>query len=208
MKPLLLIPTLLLLGFFATPPTRAHQPAPPPIIPSPVNVEPVLPAKEAPAVAAAVPKPPVKGGIMLNFQGASLTKVIATLDKPKPQVLIKVVFLEVTYNKDSDIGVEGSSTFNLKNGKLATTGSRVSTSTTGSTTNGTTTTVTTPLDTAAGVGTTLGLANSLGLAALTEGSFIRLASDDWFATLHALRKRENSRCCRGPRSWRGIIKRR
>ena len=29
------------------------------------------------------------------------------LDKPKPQVLIKVVFLEVTYNKGSDVGVEG-----------------------------------------------------------------------------------------------------
>ena len=43
-----------------------------------------------------------------------LAKVIQNLDKPKPQVLIKVVFLEVTYNKDSDLGVEGSYTFNLK----------------------------------------------------------------------------------------------
>lgn len=34
-------------------------------------------------------------------------KVISNLDKPKPQVLIKVVFLEVTYNKGSDIGIEG-----------------------------------------------------------------------------------------------------
>lgn len=33
--------------------------------------------------------------------------VISNLDRPKPQVLIKVVFLELTYNKASDIGVEG-----------------------------------------------------------------------------------------------------
>ena len=33
--------------------------------------------------------------------------VIASLDNPRPQVLIKVVFLEVTYNNTSDIGVEG-----------------------------------------------------------------------------------------------------
>lgn len=119
-----------------------------------------------------------------------LTKVIRQLDKPKPQVLIKVVFLEVTYNKDLDVGVEGSYTFNLKNGKLATTGSRASTTTSNSTNNGATTTTTTttnsPLDTAAGIGNTLNLANNLGLSTLTEGSFLRLASDDWSATLHAL----------------------
>ncbi|MEO8353167.1 MAG: hypothetical protein ABI680_15660, partial [Chthoniobacteraceae bacterium] len=33
-----------------------------------------------------------------------LMKVIQELDQPKPQVLIKVVFVEVTYNKGSDIG--------------------------------------------------------------------------------------------------------
>jgi general secretion pathway protein D len=119
-----------------------------------------------------------------------LIKVIQTLDKPKPQVLIKVVFLEVTYNNDYDVGVEGSYTFNLKNGKLAATGARATTSTQNSTNNGvttaTTTTTNTPLDTAAGIGTTLGLASSLGQAALTDGSFLRLASDDWSATLHAL----------------------
>ena len=53
-----------------------------------------------------------------------LMKVIKTLDQPKPQVLIKVVFLEVTYNKDSDIGVEGTYTFNLKNSTGATTGTK------------------------------------------------------------------------------------
>ncbi len=36
-----------------------------------------------------------------------ISNVLANLDKPKPQVLIKVVFLEVQRNNDSDIGIEG-----------------------------------------------------------------------------------------------------
>ncbi|MEK7675181.1 MAG: hypothetical protein AAB676_05010 [Verrucomicrobiota bacterium] len=36
-----------------------------------------------------------------------ISQVITNLDKPKPQVLIKVVFLEVTYRNSSDIGIEG-----------------------------------------------------------------------------------------------------
>jgi general secretion pathway protein D len=36
-----------------------------------------------------------------------LKEVLQNLDRPKPQVLIKVVFVEVTHNKASDIGVEG-----------------------------------------------------------------------------------------------------
>ena len=34
--------------------------------------------------------------------------LIAAIDRPKPQVLIKVVFLEVTHSDDLDFGVEGS----------------------------------------------------------------------------------------------------
>ncbi|MBU6399859.1 MAG: hypothetical protein KGS61_06035 [Verrucomicrobia bacterium] len=36
-----------------------------------------------------------------------VSQVLTNLDKPKPQVLIKVVFLLLTYNNASDIGVEG-----------------------------------------------------------------------------------------------------
>jgi general secretion pathway protein D len=36
-----------------------------------------------------------------------ISQVLSNLDRPKPQVLIKVVFLEVTHNNSSDIGVEG-----------------------------------------------------------------------------------------------------
>ncbi len=39
-----------------------------------------------------------------------ITNMVHQLDRPAPQVLIKCVFLEVTYNKGSDIGVEGKYT--------------------------------------------------------------------------------------------------
>jgi general secretion pathway protein D len=35
-------------------------------------------------------------------------QVVQDLDRPTPQVLIKCVFLEATYSKDTDIGVEGN----------------------------------------------------------------------------------------------------
>jgi len=36
-----------------------------------------------------------------------VSQVVTNLDRPKPQVLIKVVFLEVTYRNSLDIGIEG-----------------------------------------------------------------------------------------------------
>lgn len=36
-----------------------------------------------------------------------ISQIISNLDRPKPQVLIKVVFLELTYNNSKDVGVEG-----------------------------------------------------------------------------------------------------
>ncbi len=41
--------------------------------------------------------------------------VISNLDRPAPQVLIKVVFLEATYSKGLDLGVEGSFSKNMGN---------------------------------------------------------------------------------------------
>src|SRR5437867_7477666 len=40
-------------------------------------------------------------------------QVITNLDHPEPQVLIKVVFLEVTHNNSLDIGIEGAFSRNL-----------------------------------------------------------------------------------------------
>ena len=118
-----------------------------------------------------------------------LMKVIQDLDRPKPQVLIKVVFLEVTYNKGYDVGVEGSYTFNLSNPVTATTADRTTTTTT---TNGTTETVTAVEDTvnqAASLGRSVGLGSAFNLGNLTEGTFVRVVTDDWQATLKALSTR-------------------
>jgi general secretion pathway protein D len=41
-----------------------------------------------------------------------VSQVITNLDRPKPQVLIKVVFLEVTYRNSLDIGIEGGAGHN------------------------------------------------------------------------------------------------
>jgi type II secretion system protein D len=45
----------------------------------------------------------------------SLAQVLTNLDRPKPQVLIKVVFLEVNHDDSSDIGVEGYYSKNMGN---------------------------------------------------------------------------------------------
>ena len=45
----------------------------------------------------------------------AISQVLTNLDRPKPQVLIKVVFLEVTRDDASDIGVEGYYNKNLGN---------------------------------------------------------------------------------------------
>lgn len=121
-----------------------------------------------------------------------LDKIIKNLDRPKPQVLIKVVFVEVTYNKGSDVGVEASYTFNMENslgaltGSLATNSVTTSTSNNGATTNTTTTTTSRDLAAAARVAETIGAQSLFGLASATDGTFVRLVTDDWQATLRAL----------------------
>jgi len=47
---------------------------------------------------------------------AYVENVVKDLDRPTPQVLIKCIFLEATYSKDSDIGVDGIYTHTI-NGK-------------------------------------------------------------------------------------------
>jgi general secretion pathway protein D len=115
-----------------------------------------------------------------------LMKVIKTLDQPKPQVLIKVVFLEVTYNKDSDIGVEGNYTFKNQTGTGAVTGNTTTTSTVGTTGNQTVTTRATDLSAAALAANVFNAGSNFGLASLTDGTFVRLVTDDWSATIRAL----------------------
>ena len=45
---------------------------------------------------------------------AEAQAVLKGLDRPSPQVLIKVIFLEATYNKNSDIGLSGGYTHDSK----------------------------------------------------------------------------------------------
>jgi len=118
-----------------------------------------------------------------------IMKVIKTLDRPKPQVLIKVVFAEVTLNKSLNVGVEGSYTFNVKNGAaggVSTTTTNATANTTGGTAvTSSTSSVASALLSPGNVGT--GSAQTLfGLSQLANGSFVRLATDNWQATLYAL----------------------
>lgn len=48
-----------------------------------------------------------------------VAQVLTNLDRPKPQVLIKVVFLQVTHNNASDVGLEGGWTKNIGNATTA-----------------------------------------------------------------------------------------
>lgn len=118
-----------------------------------------------------------------------LMNVVRNLDRPKPQVLIKVVFVEVTYNNSADIGLESSYTFNVgKTPSGATTGSNVATTTTnGVVPSGTTTTTNTlTTDTSAAAVAASGVSSLFGLSSATQGTFVRVLTDDWSATLHAL----------------------
>ena len=140
--------------------------------------------------------------------------VIKNLDRPKPQVLIKVLFAQVTLDDNTDIGVEGSYAFNvgqpassqlLTSAVQAVTGSTTSgtsgTTTTTSPTTTTTTATTTPLATGGTRTTTTvnsnlpygtatnglaGPSTNFGLANQTTGAFFRLSTQNAAATLYAL----------------------
>ncbi len=142
-----------------------------------------------------------------------IMRVIKNLDRPKPQVLIKVLFAQVTLDDSTDIGVEGSYAFNvgqpagtqlLTSAVQAVTGGTTGTTGTTTTTSPTTTTqttVTTPLATGGNRTTvttnnnvpfgaaTSGLAgpsSNFGLANQTTGGFFRLSTQNATATLYAL----------------------
>ena len=56
--------------------------------------------------------PETRSVIVVTDEETSLQigEVLKTLDRPKPQVLIKVVFMEVTHRDDLDVGIEGGLT--------------------------------------------------------------------------------------------------
>ncbi len=136
-----------------------------------------------------------------NDTQEEIAKVIANLDQPKPQVLIKVLFAQVTLDKNLDIGLEGNYSFNLGasplqqllSGPLSAAvqtavqpqATSQSTSVTGGTETVTTTTITPPT-TLSTLQNPSGVATNFGLASQTAGSFLRLNTANATATLYAL----------------------
>jgi general secretion pathway protein D len=93
---------------------------------------------------------------------AAVSQVVSNLNRPKPQVLIKVVFLEVTYNKGLDVGVEGTVTKNI---------------------NASTTNTISSLFGLAGQGIT---PNSAGVNTLPGAGIYTVVGNDFTATLRAI----------------------
>ncbi len=143
-----------------------------------------------------------------------IAKVIENLDQPKPQVLIKVLFAQVTLDKNIDFGLEGNYSFNLGATPLeqllsgpisaaATTaaggaggGGAANGTSSVTTTSGTssTTVTTTTTNTAASLATSAlpsGVATNFGLASETAGSFFRLNTANATETLYALAQKGN-----------------
>ena len=129
-----------------------------------------------------------------NFE---IQKVIKNLDRPKPQVLIKVLFAQVTLDKSLDLGVEGSYNFNvgqlpltqLLSGSNGLVQSIVSNSTTTTPTGGTTNTTTTtnnPLTSTLSMSGSGTVQSVFGLASQTTGAFFRLNTNAATTTLYAL----------------------
>jgi len=122
----------------------------------------------------------------------AIAQVLTNLDRPKPQVLIKVVFLEVTHTDDSDIGIEG--TFNKSIGSspssLVTNYSVVNnaivpTSITGGNN--------LPFASAANTFGQPGTSSAFGGA----NGLYQILGQDFTVTLRAIAQAGNRKCCRG-----------
>lgn len=120
-----------------------------------------------------------------------IKKVIESLDAPEPQVLIKVVFMEVQDNKSSAIGVQGSYTGNPlgKNlGQVTGFMTNVTTTTTGSGSGATTTSTTTVVPQgyqSLNVGNNFGLPQALA-GTTGNGGLYQVLGNDFTATIQAI----------------------
>ena len=117
-------------------------------------------------------------------------KVIENLDRPKPQVLIKVLFAQVTLDKNLNFGLEGNYSFNVGPQPLqqilSGLASSATTTTASSVTSGTLTTTTTSPSLTTLIPPTSGVSSSYGLASQAAGSFLRVNTATATATLYAL----------------------
>ncbi len=110
-----------------------------------------------------------------------ISNVIANLDAPVPQVLIKVVFVEVTDNKASALGVQGNYT-GLNNNFSQITGYMTNYAVVN---NAVVPSSITPVYSSVSAGNTFGLPQSLAGATGT-GGFAQLTGNDFTATIQAL----------------------
>ena len=109
-----------------------------------------------------------------------ITRTIRNLDQPKPQVLIKVLFAQVTLDNNLDFGVEGNYAFDINKpatSQLVTTAAQQAVSTAAGAI------IPTPTNGRAGAGSNFGLA---GLANQSNGAFFTLNTQNATATLYAL----------------------
>ncbi len=129
-----------------------------------------------------------------------ITQVIKNLDRPKPQVLIKVLFAQVTLDNTTDFGVEGGYAFNVGQPSLTQLGTSAlqaitgvaasatpSQTTTTTTTNGVSSTQTVATSTyPQGTSGYAGPGTNFGLASQTTGAFFKLNTQNATASLYAL----------------------
>lgn len=118
----------------------------------------------------------------------NISQVISNLDRPKPQVLIKVVFAEVTYNNSLDVGVEGSYHKNIGGtilGSLVTNGFQAVSNGNGSILVPITSQPQVPGPQNLQAGSTFGLAQQLASGTSSMGLF-SVVGNDYTVTLKAL----------------------
>ena len=115
-----------------------------------------------------------------------ISNVIANLDAPEPQVLIKVVFVEVDDNKASAIGVQGNYT-GLNNNFSQLTGytTNFTVANPGLATAAVVPSSITPIYSSVSAGNNFGLPQSLA-GATGNGGFAQLMGNDFTATIQAL----------------------
>jgi type II secretory pathway component GspD/PulD (secretin) len=103
-----------------------------------------------------------------DVTAAYVGQMISNMDRPKPQVLIKVVFLQVTYNNGYDVGIEGGITKNIN------------ASTTASASN--------LFGLAASEAGAFGGTGATGLSSLPGAGLYTIAGNDFSATLRAIQQ--------------------
>src|SRR4051794_5737629 len=109
-----------------------------------------------------------------------VSEVVSNLNRPKPQVLIKVVFIEVTHSDSLELGIEGNYNKNIGN-------PLVSGFTTNFTVfNGGASNASIVPSSITPINQSLALANNFGLNNSTAGGLYQLFAQDYQVTLHAI----------------------